>query len=336
LAYNHNYRIVCLKTSVTDVTSVTIPHNATPRFRSINFDAIAIDTPLAQSCSSGILVQDGMVQGLWMSYLGDRNQNGHDTEYHLGLHINIVLPVLTSLQQGISPQVKVLGIEVAPVQISQARQMGLSDDWVKRIEDANPERPQVFMIRRVETNSKAEGILKDLDLILCINSGIMTSMLDLDAQYDQETVKITCIREKKIVDCIVPTTACNQGTSPVLYWAGAVIQEPHKAVLQQSKKLPSHLYISARSHGTPAAMYGLAPTCWITHVNGREVITIDDFIKQVKKCGDASYVRVKALTFDLIPMVLAIKQNLHYWPTVLMERDKSIELGWKIDKILHE
>jgi len=205
-----------------------------------------------------------------------------------------------------------------------------------QIEEAIPERPQVFMIRRVETKSCADGILKDIDLILCINDRIMTCMHDLDAQYDQETLDITCIREKKIVKFTVPTTPCTQGTSRVLSWAGAIIQEPHKAVLQQSKKLPSHLYISARSHGTPAAMYGLAPTCWITHINGRKVVTIDDFVVEIKKCSDSSYVRVKALTFDLIPMVLAIKQNLHYWPTVLMERDETTQLGWRIDKIKHQ
>ena len=33
VAFNHNHRIVCSDTVVTDVTSVTIPQNATPRFR---------------------------------------------------------------------------------------------------------------------------------------------------------------------------------------------------------------------------------------------------------------------------------------------------------------
>ena len=53
VALNHNHRPICIETTVTDITSVTIPYSATPRFRAINFDAITVDTQLAQQCGSG-------------------------------------------------------------------------------------------------------------------------------------------------------------------------------------------------------------------------------------------------------------------------------------------
>ncbi|KAH8554879.1 hypothetical protein BGW37DRAFT_517393 [Umbelopsis sp. PMI_123] len=58
-------RPICLTTAVTDVTCITTTHSATPRFRGINMDSIALDTPLAQQCSSGLLADaEGKVQGL--------------------------------------------------------------------------------------------------------------------------------------------------------------------------------------------------------------------------------------------------------------------------------
>ncbi|RKO89367.1 PDZ-like domain-containing protein, partial [Blyttiomyces helicus] len=85
VALNHNQRPVCIETTVTDITSVTIPQSATPRFRAVNFDAITLDTPLAQQCSSGVLADaEGKVQGLWMSFLGERTTSGNDNEYHMG------------------------------------------------------------------------------------------------------------------------------------------------------------------------------------------------------------------------------------------------------------
>jgi pro-apoptotic serine protease NMA111 len=40
VALNHNYKPVCIETMVTDISSVTIPQNSTPRFRAINFGKV--------------------------------------------------------------------------------------------------------------------------------------------------------------------------------------------------------------------------------------------------------------------------------------------------------
>jgi hypothetical protein len=322
LAFNHNYRPVCLETVVTDVTCITIPTCPTPRFRSINFDAITLDTPLAQTCSSGMLAtQDGKVQALWLSYLGDTNHKNMDKEYHLGLHINTILPMLRPFQQGKTPLLRTLDIEVVPVQMAQARQMGLDEDWVKRVEQANARRHQLFLVRRVDIASPAHGLVKDLDLLLTIQGKIITRISEMDVMYNHDTLDLVVIRGKQLTTLTVPTSPVNgEGTGRLVFWAGAVMQEPHKAVLQQSKALPSRIYVSARSRGSPAYMYGLAPTIWITHINGTRVHTLDDFVERITACKHEPFVRIKAQSFDLVPLVFTIKQDLHYWPTCLMER----------------
>ncbi|CAG8638994.1 14543_t:CDS:2, partial [Ambispora leptoticha] len=314
VAFNHNHRIVCSETVVTDITSVTIPQNATPRFRSINLDAITIDTPLAQQCSSGVLTDsNGHVQALWLSYLGERNMSGHDNEYHLGLHIHTIFPVLDALRKGETPNLRFLNIELMPVQIAQARHMGLTEKWVRKVEDANPNRHQLFLIRRTETGSESANVLKELDLILAVNEQTITRMYEMDVQYFKEELDITILRQKVEMTLKVPTIPnSGNGTNRVVIWAGAAIQEPHKAVLQQSKSLPSRVYISARSKGSPSYMYGMVPTMWITQINGIPTPDLDSFVAVVRKCPDNTYVRVKIITFDMIPMVLAIKTCYHY------------------------
>ncbi|KAI1317355.1 hypothetical protein EDD11_008535 [Mortierella claussenii] len=331
VAFNHNQRPICLRTIVTDITSVTIPHNATPRFRGINLDAITLDTPLAQQCSSGVLADsEGRVQGLWLSYLGERNNSGRDNEYHLGLHISTIMPVLQPMQQGLYPKLRNLNIEVVTVQMAQARHMGLSDEWVKKVEEANPSRHHIFMVRRTETGSVSASILQELDLILSINGKVITRMYELDVQYDATELEVVVLRKKVEVKMTVPTEEVDgNGTSRLVIWAGAMMHEPHKAVLQQSKTLPSRVYVSARSKGSPSYMYGMVPTMWITHINGTPTPDLDALLKAVRQCPDNSYVRVKTMSFDMIPTVLSIKTNMHYWPTAEMVRDDNEESGWR-------
>ncbi|KAF9931437.1 hypothetical protein BGZ67_005303 [Mortierella alpina] len=331
VAFNHNQRPICLKTIVTDITSVTIPHNATPRFRGINLDAITLDTPLAQQCSSGVLADsEGRVQGLWLSYLGERNNSGRDNEYHLGLHISTILPILQPMQAGLYPTLRSLNVEVMPVQMAQARHMGLTDAWVKKVEEANPSRHHIFMVRRTETGSVSASILQELDLILSINGKVITRMYELDIQYEASELEMVVLRKKNEVRVSVPTEAVDgHGTSRLVIWAGAMMHEPHKAVLQQSKTLPSRVYVSARSKGSPSYMYGMVPTMWVTHINGTPTPDLDALLKAVKKCPDNSYVRVKTMSFDMIPTVLSIKTNMHYWPTAEMVRDDNEESGWR-------
>ncbi|KAF7728833.1 hypothetical protein EC973_005459 [Apophysomyces ossiformis] len=330
VAHNHNQRPVCLTTVVTDVTCVTIPHNGTPRFRSINLDAITLDTQLAAQCSSGLLADsEGLVQGLWMSFLGERNVNGHDNEYHLGLHISTIKPILERLQHNKPVSLRSINVELMPVQMAQATAMGLSDEWVRKVEENNHAKHQLFMIRRTEASSESAQILRELDLILAVNGKVITRMYEMDMQYEAEELDMTILREKEEKTVKVKTSVVSgDGTNRVVFWAGAALQEPHKAVLQQSKTLPSRIYISARSKGSPAYMYGLVPTMWITHINAIKVVTLDDLIEAVKDIEDNIYVRVRCVSFDNVPVMLSVKMVNHYFPLVDMVKDPSADCGW--------
>ncbi|KAJ3216001.1 hypothetical protein HDU67_010079 [Dinochytrium kinnereticum] len=312
---SHNIAFISYDSSLVSKTPVK-----TPEFSDSELvqDAITLDTPLAQQCSSGVLADsNGRVQGLWLSFLGERTSSGHDNEYYLGVSARILQPLMKKLIVGDVPRLRGLAVELMPIQMAQARHMGLTDAWVKRVEEANPHRRQLFMVRTMEAGSSTASVLKELDLILSVEGKIITRIHELDVSEDWgEEVQMTILRQKEVITATVPTELLSgDGTNRIVIWAGAVMQEPHRAVLQQSRKLPSRVYVSARTKGSPSYMYGLMPTQWITHINGKPTPTLDDFLEAVSGLPDNMYVRVKTISFDLVPSVLSVKNILHYWPT---------------------
>ena len=320
VGFNQNHRVVVAKTTVTDITAVGIPANAAaPRYRAVNLDAITVDTGLSSQCSSGVLIgADGVVQALWLTYMGERTQGSHrDTEYHLGLATTMVRPVIDQIREGNIPKLRILNIESYVVQMAQCRIMGVSEEWIQKVAKANPSRHQLFIVRKVDcgpaTGPSDGQSLQEGDIILTLNDQLITRVSEFDIMYDKEYLDALVIRGGKEVQLRVPTVPTEDlETRRAVIFCGAVLQKPHHAVRQQISKLHSEIYVSARSRGSPAYQYGLAPTNFITHVNGVQTSDLDAFMAEVSKIEDNTYFRLRAMTFDNVPWVVTMKKNDHY------------------------
>jgi pro-apoptotic serine protease NMA111 len=320
VGFNQNHRVVVAKTTVTDITAVGIPANAAaPRYRAVNLDAITVDTGLSSQCSSGVLIgADGVVQALWLSYMGERTQGSHrDTEYHLGLATTMVKPVIDQIRQDNIPNLRILNIESYVVQMAQCRIMGVSEEWISKVAKANPARHQLFIVRKVDcgpATGPGDGqSLQEGDIILTLNDQLITRVSEFDIMYDKEYLDALVVRAGKEVKLRVPTVPTEDlETRRAVIFCGAVLQKPHHAVRQQISKLHSEIYVSARSRGSPAYQYGLAPTNFITHVNGVQTSDLDVFVEEVSKIPDNTYFRLRAMTFDNVPWVVTMKKNDHY------------------------
>ncbi|RJE26957.1 hypothetical protein PHISCL_00658 [Aspergillus sclerotialis] len=337
VGFNQNLRIVVAKTAVTDITTVSIPANASaPRYRAINLDAITVDTGLSGQCKNGVLInEDGVVQAVWLNYLGERQPNSHtDVEYHLGCATPPLLPIVSKVQQGVLPKLRILNMESYVVQMSQARIMGVSEEWIQKVSKANPSRHQLFMVRKVDspppsfpsdTNTLQEG-----DIILTLDGQLITRVSELDIMYDKEVLDALIVRNGQEMRLQVPTVPTEDlETDHAVVFCGAVLQKPHHAVRQQISKLHSEVYVSARSRGSPSYQYGLAPTNFITAVNGISTPNLNTFVKEVSKIPDNVYFRLRAVTFDNVPWVVTMKKNDHYFPMSEYIKDPSRPLGWK-------
>jgi S1-C subfamily serine protease len=331
--WNANMRPVIAKTTVTDITTVGIPASAsTPRYRAINLDAVTVDTNLAAQCGSGVLLtEDGTVQALWLTYLGERSSHSNkDVEYHLGLATPMLLPVLKQIRGGEMPQLRILNIENSTTTMSQARIMGLPDHWIQRVQAEDPERHQLFIVRKVDSGHE-HGLL-EADIILTIDGKLATRISDLDVMYDHTELDVVVLRQRQEVRIKVATVTTDMlETDRAVIFCGAVLQPPHHAVRQQISKLHSNVYISGRMRGSPAYMYGLAPTNFITHVNAVPTPDLTDFVREVNKIPDNTYFRLKVKTFDNVPWVATMKKNEHYFPMMEFQKVKNegTAEGWR-------
>ena len=74
----------------------------------------------------------------------------------------------------------------------------------------------------------------------------------------------------------------------------------------------AHFTDRQQSRGSPSYQYGLAPTNFITAVNGVPTPDLDRFVEEVSKIPDNTYFRLRAVTFDNVPWVVTMKKNDHY------------------------
>ncbi|CAJ0549606.1 Ff.00g032190.m01.CDS01 [Fusarium sp. VM40] len=334
LGYNRIGRVVHGSTSVTEITAVAIPANSgAPRYRAVNVDAITIDSNLGSTCNSGVLVApDGTVQALWLSYLGERSPHtSRDEEYYLGLGTKTLLPVVESVQKGVNPKLRMLSVEFRSVQMSQASVMGVSDEWIKKVTQANPSHHQLFMVskRTFERVNHPVSLLEG-DIILTLNGKICTTISDFDLMYSRELLDAVIVRECEEVHLQLPTVAADDmETDHAVSFCGAILHRPHQAVRQQISKLHSEVYVSSRIRGSPAYQYGVAPTNFITHVNGTPTPDLNSFIAATREIPDNTYFRLKAVTFDCVPWVITMKKNDHYFPTMEWIKDDKEACGWR-------
>ena len=144
IGFNQNLRVTAANTTVTDITTVTIPASSiAPRYRAINVDAITVDTSLAPQCGSGVLVaQDGTVEALWLTYTGDRHPSTRrEMDYHLALATPTLLPVIEQLQKGKTTKPRILSMEFQVIQMSQARVLGVSESMPPLVSSSSSARP---------------------------------------------------------------------------------------------------------------------------------------------------------------------------------------------------
>lgn len=155
-----------------------------------------------------------------------------------------------------------LSVEFRSIAMSQARLMGVSEEWIAQVSKVNTAHHQVFMVtkRTFERDDTDEALLEG-DILLTLNGKLITRISELDIMYDNEFLDAVVIRDCEEIRIRLPTVAADDvETDTAVSFCGAILHRPHHAVRQQISKLFSEVYVSARTRGSPSYMYGLAPT----------------------------------------------------------------------------
>ncbi|KAJ2861811.1 hypothetical protein GGI22_002354 [Coemansia erecta] len=334
-AYNNGKSLGSVSTTATTIEPMNIPKHSPPRFRSINADWFKLDTRVAQKYYTGFLTDEDqcIVRGMWVSYVDDEDEDETNNEYFYGLDSCSLLPVLGPLlETGQAPHLRILGVELTTISLIETRHLGLDQKWMDRVRDKSSRQRQMLMINRVNCQSKCSEVLKPLDVLLCINGNIVTQFAEIDQLvHGSDTLELTILRGKKVRDVMVATDEDRgSDTQRLVHWAGAIVHEPHMAVSQQCRSLPSRTYVSYNTYGSPAYTAEIAPTSFITHVGDVETPDVDAFVAAVRSLSkaDGEHVYVRLVGMDMIPEVVSVKINTHYWPTAELIRDASEPSGW--------
>ena len=339
IGYNYRFRIVTDDVAVSSVASLNImANNSSPRYRGTNLECVLLDSKVAQECDTGILVdEDGTLRAFWLTYLAE--QSGGSTGnviYRMALDVTDVQNVVCQLRdrQFLEP-LRMLDAEFSAITVLLARTRGVPQLWIDRFEGESEDQVKILSVQRVSAQIRAENQspLKFGDIVLTVNGRLVTSMRDLSPMYTRERLAFQVVRDLQVLALDVPTVDTTSiDTSRVLFWCGALIQEPHNAVHQLMESIPSRVYVTRKSPGGPMAQYGILTSVFITHVNDQETPDLETFIRVTTGIPDNTYVKLRLVSFDHVPGAISMKTNYQYFPT--QETRKNSEGKW--EQVKHE
>ncbi|KIW11729.1 hypothetical protein PV08_11031 [Exophiala spinifera] len=316
------------KTTVSELANLWIPKNVSgPRYRATNVQGIYVSTTGASNCPFGVIIDtDGVVQSLWLNYMGDKNN-----EYNFGLATSMITPMLDQIMAGSIPKPRILDIETVALSMNECRTASVSEEWITKVSEVSPLRHQLFRVFKVGASTEDRPTdgqsLREGDIILTLNDRIITRPHDLDIVHDNKWLEALVVREgKEKLFRVLTIPADEVETTHTVAFCGTVLQKPHHAVRQQVRKLHSQVYVSACWPGSPAEQYGLLPTTFITEVNGVKTPCLAAFMQEASKIKDNTSFQLRVVTLKSIPQVVTMKKNSHYFPT--FEYVKAAD-GWK-------
>jgi pro-apoptotic serine protease NMA111 len=310
-------------TEIASVDPLALPLSRSMRFRDTNLDVAQLVNPPTDF--DGVLSNEtGQVVGLWSSYA---IENGRDlTQENRGVPIDVVATMLDHIHAG--TPLHSLETELIPLQLADARQLGLSDDWLKKLVLHDPTERQALTVVRMVGGSNAANLLQQGDILLAIDGRTVTRFGEVEhAVADAPTVQVTVWRANAAVNLTVETAALNgQDIDRVVQWAGATLQAPQRAIAAQRGIAPSGVYVAFFTYGSPSARYGLYPGRRIVEVDGVPTPDLDAFLKAVGGRPDRASLRLKTLNWNDADEVITLKLDKHYFPAYEVRRTPA---GWE-------
>jgi S1-C subfamily serine protease len=309
-------------TTVASVDPVEFPLSSTLQFRDSNLETVSLVN--GPSDFDGVVVdKSGQVMASWASFAF---QAGREiAQENRGIPADLVAEMLTLVRD--RKPLHSLEAELQPIPLSAARKLGLSAPWVDRISQHSPERRQVLSVSRLVGGSPADRLLRSGDLILDIDGAIVNRFREVERAVQKQSVRVRVLRNGAEEAIDIPTVELG-GTAldRVLLWAGAVLQEPHRALAAQRGIEPTGVFVAYFSYGSPATRYQLWAGRRIVEVDGQPTPDLDAFIRAVSGREDNSSLRLRTVTWNGSVEVITLKLDNQYWPMYELRRSAD---GWK-------
>ncbi|MSQ92317.1 MAG: PDZ domain-containing protein, partial [Gammaproteobacteria bacterium] len=315
-------RVVSQQATVASIGPVEFPLSRTLQFRDANLEIISLVNGPADF--DGLIVnRRGDVVALWSSFA---YENGRELEQqNMGIPASLVQAMLEYARDG--RLLYSAETEFGLLSLAEARRLGLGQQWIERLTAHDPPRRQVLTIERLVAGSPAARVLVPGDLLLAVNGQVVNSFSDADIAVHAPRVELTLWRSG--AELVVPLDTVllsGHDIDRVLIWAGATLQEPHRAMAAQRSIRPDGIFIAFFMYGSPASRYKLWAGRRITEVDGIPVPDLDAFIRAVSGRPDHSSLRLKTVSWNDAVEIITLRLDRHYWPAYELRRN---EAGWQ-------
>lgn len=317
-----DHQLVHQQSTVSSVDPLMLPLSRTLRFRDSNIEGISLVN--APGDVDGVLIDKwGKVLATWSSFAV---QAGGDTaQFNRGVGSEVAQQFIDIVREG-KPFYS-LEAEFVYAPLFAARKMGVDEEWVARLEENNPVRRRALSITRLVAGTQAAELLKNGDMILAIDGEVVTSFRELEHAVQKPEVLVTVWRNDEALEIPIQTAVLDGlGIDRAVSWAGALIQDPHRAMAAQRGVSTEGVYIAYFSYGSPATRYGLWAGRRVVEVNETPTPNLQAFVDAVKDIGHRESVRLKTVTWNETVEVITLKLDTQYWPAYEIRRTDE---GWR-------
>ncbi|MCP4806794.1 MAG: hypothetical protein GY913_06975 [Proteobacteria bacterium] len=316
-------RLVSKKTEVSATDPIFLPLPSPPQFREANLAPIQVSE--TGGTVGGVLAdKKGRVHALWASIVW-QTSDGRQNAFR-GLPIEMVTEVLGPLSAGEEPQLRSLGVEWAPIRLSDARDLGLSDEQARALVEHDAEQLSGLQVQRIWADVPAGELLKGGDILLAVDGEPVTRFREVERASRDGEAELTLLRDGAELTVTVPTVPLPLADiDEVTVWAGMLLHAPHHEVASQRGISREGVYVAWFWYGTPAQRYGMRATWRIVAVDGTPTPSVEALLTAVADKGDGDSVRVRVVDLEDRERVITLRIDEQYWPTRTYERGPD---GW--------
>ncbi|MBT8100652.1 MAG: hypothetical protein KJO82_12925, partial [Gammaproteobacteria bacterium] len=321
-----DHQLVHQQSKVASVDPLLFPLSRTLRFRDSNIEGVTLVNGPADF--DGVIVDKrGRVVSTWSSF---QVQGGGDsTQFNRGIPSEVVQEFVRTVRDG-RPFYS-LEAEFVYAPLFAARNMGVDETWLKRLEAKDPMRRRALSITRLVAGTEAADKLKNGDIVLAVDGNVVTSFRALEKATQKPSVTVTVWRNKEIMEIGLQTAALSgRGIDRAVSWAGALLQNPHRPMAVQRGIPPYGVYVAFFSYGSPATRYGLWAGRRIVKIDETETPDLQAFVDAVSSKQDQESVRVTTVTWNGAVEVITLKVDNQYWPAYQIRREDN---GWRRSSI---
>jgi pro-apoptotic serine protease NMA111 len=307
---------------VAQISPASFPLSRTLRFRESNVQLI--DLVNGPDGFDGVLVNKrGEVVATWSSFIVEQGREAQQTMR--GIPAEILAETL-QLASSNTP-LRSLEAELAAVSLADARRLGLPDNWAQTLIAHDSRQRQALVVARLVAGSPAAKVLRTGDVLLAIDGATVSNFREVELAVQKPIVTVTILRNKQTQQITVATTTLSgRDIDRLVFWAGAVLQTPHRALAAQRNTPAEGVFVAYFSYGSPSARYQLWAGRRIVEVDGQPTPDMDAFVKAISNRDDNSSVRLKTLTLNGATEVITLKLDKRYWPAYEL---KWTDAGWQ-------